>query len=73
MHDVANTFSNVLGKKVTYVNVPGEAALQSMLSLGFPEWIARGYGELMVGFNEGFANRITDNVATLTGHPARSI
>jgi uncharacterized protein YbjT (DUF2867 family) len=73
MHDVANTFSKVLGKKVTYVSVPGEAALQSMLSMGFPEWIARGYGELMAGFSEGFANRTTDNVATLTGHPARSI
>jgi uncharacterized protein YbjT (DUF2867 family) len=73
MHDVANTFSKVLGKKVTYVSVPGEAALQSMLSMGFPEWIARGYGELMAGFSEGFANRATDNVATLSGHPARSI
>jgi uncharacterized protein YbjT (DUF2867 family) len=73
MHDVANTFSKVLGKKVTYVSVPGEAALQSMLSMGFPEWIARGYGELMAGFSEGFANRATNNVATLSGHPARSI
>jgi uncharacterized protein YbjT (DUF2867 family) len=73
MYDVANTFSNVLGKKVTYVSVPGEASLQSMLSMGFPEWIARGYGELMVGFSEGFASRTNDNVATLTGHPARSI
>jgi uncharacterized protein YbjT (DUF2867 family) len=73
MHEVANTFSKVLGKKVTYVSVPGEAALQSMLSMGFPEWIARGYGELMAGFSEGFASRTTDNVKTLTGHPARSI
>ena len=73
MHDVANTFSKVLGKKVTYVSVPGEAALQSMLGMGIPEWIARGYGELMAGFSEGFANRATNNVANLTGHPARSI
>jgi uncharacterized protein YbjT (DUF2867 family) len=73
MGEVANIFSKVLGKKVTYVSVPGEAALQSMLSMGFPEWIARGYGELMVGFSQGFASRTTDNVATLTGHPARSI
>ena len=73
MHDVANTFSKVLGKKVTYVSVPGEAALQSMMSMGIPEWIARGFGELMAGFSQGFANRTTDNVATLTGHPARSI
>jgi uncharacterized protein YbjT (DUF2867 family) len=71
-HDVAATFSKVLGKDVKYVSVPGEAALYSMLTMGLPEWIARGYGELMAGFSEGFANRTTDNVATLTGHPARS-
>ena len=44
-----------------------------MMSMGIPEWIARGFGELMAGFSQGFANRTTDNVATLTGHPARSI
>lgn len=72
MHDVARTFSKVLDKDVTYVNVPHEASLESMVSMGFPEWIARGYGELMEGFSEGFANRATDNVEKLTGHPARS-
>jgi uncharacterized protein YbjT (DUF2867 family) len=72
LHDVANTFSKVLGKEVKYVSVPGEAALQSMVGMGFPEWIAKGYVELSEGFSENFANRVTDNVATLTGHPARS-
>jgi uncharacterized protein YbjT (DUF2867 family) len=71
-HDVASTFSKVLGKDVTYVSVPGEAALQSMVGMGFPEWIAKGYVELSEGFSENFANRVTENVATLTGHPARS-
>jgi uncharacterized protein YbjT (DUF2867 family) len=71
-HDVAKVFSKVLEKDVTYVNVPHEASLESMVGMGFPEWIARGYGELMEGFSEGFANRVTDNVSTLTGHPARS-
>lgn len=72
LHDVASTFSKVLGKEVKYVSVPGEAALQSMVGMGFPEWIAKGYVELSEGFSENFANRVTDNVATLTGHPARS-
>jgi uncharacterized protein YbjT (DUF2867 family) len=71
-HDVAATFSKVLGKEVKYVSVPHEASLESMVGMGFPEWIAKGYGELMEGFSEGFADRATDNVATLTGHPARS-
>lgn len=72
MQDVANTFSKVLGRDINYVNVPHEASVQSMVSMGFPEWIARGYGELMEGFSQGFASQVTDNVETLTGHPARS-
>lgn len=72
MHDVAASLSDVLGKEITYVNVPGEAALESMVSMGFPEWIARGYGELMEGFSRGFADRATNNVELLTGRPARS-
>jgi uncharacterized protein YbjT (DUF2867 family) len=71
-HDVAATFSKVLGKDVKYVSVPGEAVLDSMLGVGMPEWIAKGYVELFEGFSENFANRATDNVAILTGHPARS-
>ena len=71
-HDVARTFSRVLGKDVKYVNVPDEAALQSMVGMGVPEWIAQGYAELAQGFSENFANRATENVENLTGHPARS-
>lgn len=72
MHDVADTLSDILDKEITYVSVPGEAALQSMVGMGFPEWIARGYGELMEGFSQGFANRATTNVELLSGRPARS-
>lgn len=71
-HDVAQTFSKVLGKEVKYVSVPGEAVFQSIVGMGFPEWIAEGYIELFNGFSENFANKVTDNVAALTGHPARS-
>jgi hypothetical protein len=62
----------VLGKDVKYVPVPSEAALKSMVDMGVPEWIARGYVELSEGFANNFANSVTKNVATLTGHPARS-
>lgn len=71
-HDVAATFSNLLNKEVRYVNVPSEAACQSMVSMGFPEWVAQGYAELSEGFSKGFASQPTENVAALTGHPARS-
>ena len=71
-HEVAKTFSTVLGKEVRYISVPHEAAFDSMVSMGMPAWIASGYGELMEGFSHGFAGRTTTNVETLTGHPARS-
>lgn len=71
-YDVARSFSNALGKDVKYVSVPGEAALKSMLDMGFPEWIAEGYLELDEGFAGNFANSVTENVLNLTGHPARS-
>ena len=68
-----SALSTALDKDVNYVGVPHEAALESRIGMGFPEWIALGYGELMEGFIEGFANNATDNVEKLTGHPARSI
>lgn len=71
-HDVARTFSKVLGKDVKYVSVPGEAAIESMVGMGIPEWIAKGYTELSEGFVEGFADSVSDTVLTLTGHRARS-
>jgi uncharacterized protein YbjT (DUF2867 family) len=71
-HNVAAAFSKVLGTNIKYVNVPGEAAIESMVGMGLPKWIAQGYGELSEGFSEGFADSVTTNVATLTGHQARS-
>jgi uncharacterized protein YbjT (DUF2867 family) len=72
-HDVASALSGALDKPVTYINVPNEAMVQSMTEMGFTEWTALGYAELMDGFKEGFAKDATDNVERLTGHPARSV
>jgi uncharacterized protein YbjT (DUF2867 family) len=71
-NDVAKTFSNFLDNDIKYVSVPGEAALQAMVGMGVPEWIAKGYVELSEGFSADFANSTTKNVEILTGHPARS-
>ncbi|MEJ2264480.1 MAG: SDR family oxidoreductase, partial [Anaerolineales bacterium] len=55
-HDMAATFTKVLGKDVKYVKVPHEAGVESMIGMGFPEWIAKGYLELDEGFRAGFAD-----------------
>jgi len=71
-HDVAAGLSKVLGKKVTYVDVPVEAGTGAMVQMGIPQWMADAYGELFVNFSQNGADRVTDNVKLLTGHPPRS-
>lgn len=70
--DVAETLSRVLGREISYVAVPHEAALDGMKAMGMPEWIAEAYVELNRGFEDGFADMPTDAVEKLSGHPARS-
>ncbi len=72
LHDVADGLTKALGKQVTYVDVPPEAAREAIVGMGMPEWVADGLIELMEGFSEGFADMTTPHVAQLTGHPARS-
>ena len=72
LHDVAAALSKVLGKEVKYIDVPPEAAIDAMVGMGFPEWVANGYSELFVNFSQGGGDRVTDDVKHLTGHPARS-
>jgi len=55
MHDVAASFTKALGKSINYVAVPFEASKESMMGMGFPEFIVDGYVELSQGFSQGFA------------------
>lgn len=71
-YDVADSLSGALGKKITYVDVPPEAARGSIVGMGLPEWTADGFVELMVGFSKGFADATTSHVEQLTGRPART-
>lgn len=72
-HDVAKAFSETLGKEVSYVDVPPEAAKESMVGMGLPEWIVEGYLELFEGFAANWGDRTTGSVEQLTGHGPRSI
>lgn len=72
-HDMAGALSHELGYDVSYIPVATQAAKEFLISLGFPEWIADGFGELMAGFAANWAaDKTTPNVETLSGHPARS-
>ena len=71
-HGVAAGLSAAVGKDVTYVSVPLEAAREALLATGMSEWTAEGHLELMDGFSEGWADLTTPDVSQVTGHPARS-
>ena len=73
MHEVARSFSKVLGKQIDYIPVTHEAAKEAMMAMGFPEFIVDGYMELNVGFANGIADTTNENVEMLSGHPARSV
>ncbi len=71
-HDVAATLSQVLGKPVRYVPVSLEAAKESMLQAGMPEWNAKAVTDLYRVFATGAYARTTDTVARLLGRPPRT-
>jgi uncharacterized protein YbjT (DUF2867 family) len=58
-HDVARIFSNVLGKPVTYQDVPIMAARGGLLSAGIPEWNADGILELCDQMRAGEYAKLT--------------
>jgi len=70
--DVAATLSGVTGHTVQYVPVPHQAALEAMIAMGVPQWIAEGYCEIHAGLEDGFADLTTTNVRALSGHEPRS-
>ena len=63
--EIAAAIGKAIGRDVKYVPVPHEAAKQSMLGMGVPEWVVDGFIELAVGFADNFANMTTDGVKTL--------
>lgn len=69
--DVAATLTRVVGRPVTYVPVPHEAAREALIGMDVPEWIADGYTELSSGFERGFADQTTPAVMRLSGHEPR--
>lgn len=67
--DIAAKLSRVLGKPVRYVDVPPDAARQSMLQAGMPAWNADAVTELYGAFAGGNFDHTTDTVERLTGRP----
>ena len=69
-YDVAEALSEVLGKEVSYVEIPLEAAKAAMLNRGIPEWRADALNEYAKAHSEGYSDFTTDTFEQLTGHPS---
>ena len=68
--DIATTFSDALGKQITYTHITYEAAKKSFLELGFPEWQINGILEQFKLFDSGAPETNTANLSdyeTITG------
>jgi uncharacterized protein YbjT (DUF2867 family) len=61
--DVADKLSTAIGKKVTYVDMPLEAAKKAILDSGAPEWFAEGQMEQFRVRWQGKQSRVTSTIA----------
>jgi uncharacterized protein YbjT (DUF2867 family) len=64
---VAEIFSSVLGKPVTYVPVPPEGARQGMIGAGLEEWRVNAILELFELYRSGEGGEVTGWVRQITG------
>src|SRR5262249_51171719 len=63
--EVAEKLSSATGKKVTYVDIPLEAAKQAMLEGGALEWLAEGQAEQFRFRWQGRQSRVTSTIADI--------
>lgn len=71
-YDVATTLTKELGRDVTFVNVPDEAARAALLDTGAPAWLADSIVTVFGMLRTGLAADPTGSVFALTGRPPRT-
>jgi uncharacterized protein YbjT (DUF2867 family) len=70
--EMASLLSKVLGRPITYVDVPEAAMRDILLGLGMPAWQAEGLIEDYAHYRRGEASTLSSTVRDLTGHQPRS-
>jgi len=68
----AATLSAALGRPVDYIAVPPEAVAEAIREMGLGDWVAQVLRDYNQAYSENWGDFITDEVARMTGHPARS-
>ncbi|MEO5762048.1 MAG: SDR family oxidoreductase [Vicinamibacteria bacterium] len=65
--EAADILSRIVGRKISYVAVPDEAAKAGMLAAGLPEWYADGLVDLNRHYRTGAASILSSAIKDVTG------
>ena len=71
--DIPGRLSPAPGREAAHVQVTPEDARASMVSMGYPEWVADGIMELSAFYETGGAAAVAADIERLLGRPARSV
>lgn len=66
-YDVAGILTRVAGKNVEYIDVPEDAARQSMLAMGVPQWMVDSLMELNTLVKNGWTANVAMTLKDITG------
>jgi uncharacterized protein YbjT (DUF2867 family) len=69
--DIAERISNILGRRVTYTDMPLEVMRERLHASGMPEWHLEVQIDFSTALSAGQAATVTDTVAAVTGRPPR--
>ena len=64
---IAEKLSDLVGRKISFVNLPPEQLKQALLSTGIPDWSADALIDLQRLYREGGAATVTQEVERLLG------
>ncbi|HEV3014571.1 MAG TPA: DUF952 domain-containing protein, partial [Actinomycetota bacterium] len=65
--------SRAAGRTITYQNETLEEAYASRASYGAPDWEVAGWVTTYVAIANGDLDRVSDDVASLSGHPPMAL
>ena len=71
--EIAQSMSEVLGRKIEFVNLAPEDLKTALLSAGVPEWNAEALVDLQRLYREGKAAMVSSDVREILGHAPRSL
>jgi uncharacterized protein YbjT (DUF2867 family) len=71
--EVAVELSAATGRRVEFVDVPGDAAKQGLVEAGVPDFAAEQFVKIFEQLRQGVAEQVTDTIQLLTGSTPRNL